>query len=118
MELSERLAAIWRSSPFRVGIHVTPQERAELLAIGLETAVERSRPLIAARLGPAAPPNDGRQTPWHGYPTFPAQHATATCCRACLAKHHGVPPGRPLTEAEIDRILACLRAYWDRELRE
>jgi hypothetical protein len=29
--------------------------------------------------------NDGNQRPMRGHPAFVAQHATATCCRSCLA---------------------------------
>jgi hypothetical protein len=32
-----------------------------------------------------------------GHPVFIAQHATATCCRGCLAKWHDIPAGRALT---------------------
>src|SRR5437764_6488944 len=114
MDLSDLLAALWEASPFRSGIHLTAGERADLQALGPAAMAERARPLIVARLAPAAPANDGRQTPWHGFPAFPAQHATATCCRVCLAKHHGIPAGVPLTEPEIEQILACLRLYWER----
>jgi hypothetical protein len=46
-----------------------------------------------------------------GHPVFVAQHATATCCRGCLAKWHRIPKGRPLSEAEIDYVLAVLRRW-------
>jgi len=29
-----------------------------------------------------------------------AQHATATCCRICLQRWHGIPKGRELTADE------------------
>jgi 16S rRNA G966 N2-methylase RsmD len=112
------LASLWEASAFRRGVHLNAAERAELEAIGLEAAAERSRPLIEARLAPAQPRNDGRQTPWHGYLTFPAQHATATCCRSCLAKHHGIPAGVPLSGQQVDYVLACLQGFWERELAE
>src|SRR5438128_2796169 len=63
MELGKRLAALWESSPFRSGIHLTAAERADLEAVGLTAMAERARPLIQARLGSADPANDGRQTP-------------------------------------------------------
>jgi hypothetical protein len=40
-----------------------------------------------------------------GHPIFIAQHATATCCRNCLAKWHRIPQGRALTPEEIDYII-------------
>jgi 16S rRNA G966 N2-methylase RsmD len=116
MSLAQRLEQLWQNSTFRAGIHLTEAERAELKAIGIAGAAGQSRPLLAARLGPAEPPHEGRQTPWHGYPTFPAQHATATCCRACLAKHHEIAAGAPLSDAQLDYLVGCLEHYWQREL--
>ena len=46
-----------------------------------------------------------------GHPIFIAQHATATCCRGCLAKWHRIPQGQPLTPEQIDYIIAVL-ARW------
>jgi len=67
---------------------------------------------VERRLAPAYPVRDGKQTPMRGHPVFVAQHATATCCRGCLEKWHGLPRGRPLSEAEqlyvvdvLDRLL-------------
>jgi predicted Fe-S protein YdhL (DUF1289 family) len=56
--------------------------------------------IIGKRLAPAEPRNDGRQTPYRGHPVFVAQHATATCCRGCLAKWHGIAKGHELTDEE------------------
>lgn len=61
--------------------------------------------IIARRLAPAEPRNDGRQTPYRGHPVFVAQHATATCCRGCLAKHHGIAKGEALTPAQCDYVV-------------
>lgn len=66
---------------------------------------------IERRLAPAQLPNDGRQTPLRGHPVFPAQHATATCCRGCLAKWHGIPRNRPLSAQEKTRVLAVIRRW-------
>ena len=60
--------------------------------------------------------NDGRQTPWRGHPVFTAQHATATCCRGCIAKWHHLPQGRELTDAEIDRLADLVMAWIERDL--
>jgi hypothetical protein len=35
-----------------------------------------------------------------GHPVFVAQHATATCCRTCLERWHGISKGRELTADE------------------
>ena len=75
---------------------------------------EHARRFVAERLAPADPANDGRQTPFHGHPVFIAQHATATCCRSCLRKWHGIPEGRPLDEREQAHVVAALNR-WLRE---
>ena len=49
-----------------------------------------------------------------GHPVFIAQHATACCCRGCLAKWHGIPPGRELTAEEQRYIGAVLTAWIER----
>jgi hypothetical protein len=62
-------------------------------------------------LSPADPPSDGKQTPTRNHPFFVAQHATATCCRGCLAKWHAIPQGHEWTPAEIAYILSVLRRW-------
>jgi hypothetical protein len=46
------------------------------------------------------PANDGKQTTFQGHPVFVAQHATACCCRGCLAKWHGIAQGQALTAGD------------------
>ena len=67
--------------------------------------------LIEERLAPANPPNDGKQTPMRNHPIFIAQHGTATCCRGCLEKWHGIPKGHALTSEEKGYILSVLRRW-------
>ena len=43
-----------------------------------------------------------------GHPVFIAQHATATCCRGCISKWHGIEKGRALGEAEVDFIVVLI----------
>src|SRR5688572_13698921 len=86
-------------SDFRRRFRLGPKEGDYLAAKGFDTVRAHARDFIDRRLAPAAPPNDGRQTPWRGHPVFVAQHATATCCRGCLAKWHGIAKGAELTEA-------------------
>jgi hypothetical protein len=47
----------------------------------------------------------------HGHPVFIAQHATATCCRSCLAKWHFIPPGRDLTEEQIAYVVGVIERW-------
>jgi hypothetical protein len=42
---------------------------------------------------------------------FIAQHATATCCRKCLARWHRIPPGRPLTAEEAQYIARVIERW-------
>lgn len=42
---------------------------------------------------------------------FVAQHATATCCRGCLEKWHGIPQGVTLDERQKDYIVQAI-ALW------
>lgn len=77
----------------------------------MATVMRHARHFITERLAPAAPPHDGKQTPMRGHPVFTAQHATATCCRNCLARWHGIARGRPLSDAEVDHVLAAIERW-------
>ncbi len=109
-EVFERLAG----SAFRRRFRLGGREAAYLETKGLETVLAHGRDFIEQRLAPARPLNDGKQTPMRGHPVFIAQHATATCCRSCLAKWHDIPEGRGLDAAEQAHVLAALER-WLRE---
>jgi len=94
-------------SPFRRRFRLGAQERAYLEQKGLRTVLEHARDFIDRRLAPANPANDGKQTPFRGHPVFVAQNATATCCRSCLAKWHGIPRGHSLDEGEERMSSRC-----------
>ncbi len=98
-------------SSFRRRFHLGAQERAYLDAKGLATVLQHARDFIDQRLAPANPPKDGKQTPYRGHPVFIAQHATATCCRSCLAKWHGIPKGGALTAEERAHVIAVLERW-------
>jgi hypothetical protein len=98
-------------SRFRCRFRLEAKDRGYLEARGLDTVLDHARDFIATRLGPAAPTNDGRQTPWRGHPVFVAQHATATCCRSCLAKWHGIERGRALTSDEQAHVAAAIERW-------
>jgi hypothetical protein len=72
--------------------------------------------LIAKRLAPAFPANDGKQTPYRGHPVFVAQHATATCCRSCLERNHGIARGAELTDDEQGYVVDVICRWIEREL--
>ncbi len=116
-ELDEIFERLPRSS-FRSRFSLGPKERAYLAAKGMETVLLHAGDFIDKRLAPAQPANDGKQTPMRGHPVFVAQHATATCCRSCLAKWHAIPAGRELSGEEKAHVAATLERWLALELTE
>ena len=114
-ELNELFVAL-RESAFRRSFHLRADERRYLATHGLDAILVQAEELIARRLAPAEPPNDGRQTPWRGHPVFVAQHATATCCRTCLAKNHAIAKGEALTPEEQAYVVDVICRWIEREL--
>ena len=98
-------------SSFRRKFHLGEKDRAYLEDRGLQTVLAHGEDFIAKRLAPANPRNDGRQTPWKGHPVFVAQHATATCCRSCLAKWHDIPAGRELSSEEQSHVVEAISRW-------
>jgi hypothetical protein len=109
-DMDELFAALGRSK-FRSRFRLSGKEAEYLRDKGLATILQHARDLVKKRLADAEPANDGKQTPMRNYPVFVAQHATGTCCRGCLAKWHGIPKGRPLTQEQIDYIVEVLRRW-------
>jgi hypothetical protein len=52
------------------------------------------------------------------HPVFVAQHATATCCRTCLERWHGIPNGRQLTGDELSYAVELIGRWIAREVAE
>lgn len=104
-------------SAFRRRQTLGAADLAYLRARGMEAVRRHADEMIAARLAPAQPLNDGKQTPMRGHPVFVAQHATGTCCRGCLAKWHRIPKGRELTDEERAYVVSVLER-WLREADE
>jgi hypothetical protein len=104
------------SDRFRRRFVLTGRELAYLQRWGLEKVLRDAGALIGERVAPAAPRNDGRQTPWRNHPVFVAQHATATCCRGCLETWHGVAKGHALDEAEMRFVVGLIGAWLSRYL--
>jgi hypothetical protein len=111
-DLDDLFAALAKSR-FRRGFSLAPREHAYLMAKGRQTIMDHARDFVARRLAPAMPLGDGRQTPFRGHPVFVAQHATATCCRGCLAKWHHVAKGRPLTPEEQTHVVTAIMRWQD-----
>ncbi|MEA9389186.1 DUF4186 domain-containing protein [Acerihabitans sp. TG2] len=114
MQQDQDIELIWgrlQRSAFRSAIQLNAKDQTYLYKKGLETVQSHARDFIASRLAPAFPAKDGKQTPWRGHPAFVAQHATATCCRGCLEKWHGIIKGRPLNDTEQDYVVQIIM-YW------
>lgn len=99
------------ASAFRRKFRLQGRELAYLRTWGLPHVLKQGRDLLAKRLAPAEPLNDGRQTPWRNHPIFVAQHATATCCRGCLEKTHGIPKGVALSEDQMHYVMRVLERW-------
>ena len=108
--LRERLS----KSRFRSRFRLSKADRAYIARVGWDAIAAHSRKIVGERLAPAEPRNDGRQTPMRGHPVFIAQHATATCCRGCLAKWHAILAGRALSAEEVEFVVSVHLA-WLRE---
>jgi hypothetical protein len=113
--IDSRLEVITRQR-FRARFHLYGRERALVQLRGREAIREHARDLIAKRVAPATPYKDGKQTPYRGHPVFVAQHATATCCRTCLERWHGIAKGRDLSSEELDYAVDVICRWIDREL--
>lgn len=98
-------------SRFRSRFKLRAREQADLDRHGIEVIRGHAARFVSERLAPAEPANDGQQTPMRNHPVFIAQHATATCCRSCLAKWHGIQAHRALSEAEQRYICDVIVAW-------
>ena len=113
-DLDERIERIGRQ-PFRAKFRLRPHERAIVEARGLPTMRAHAAEIIAKRLAPAAPDKDGRQTPYGGHPVFVAQHATATCCRSCLQREHGIAKGMTLDAEQRSYVVDVIVRWIERQ---
>ena len=111
----DRLFDALAGSAFRQRFRLAAREREYLRAKGMPVVLEHARDFVARRLAPAEPLNDGKQTPFRGHPVFVAQHATATCCRGCLAKWHGISQGHALTAEEQEHVVATIERWLRQE---
>ena len=100
-----------QNSEFRRSIKLQKKESEYLADKGLDVVLRHAADFIEKRLAPAEPSNDGKQTPRRNHPVFVAQHATATCCRGCLEKWHGIAKGRELSEAEKQHIVEIIKNW-------
>ena len=111
-DLDRVFAGLARSN-FRARFRLGAADRGYLEAKGMAAVLSHAEDFVARRLAPAFPEKDGKQTPFRGHPVFVAQHATATCCRGCLEKWHGIPAGRDLTDAEQAHVVRAIERWLD-----
>jgi predicted Fe-S protein YdhL (DUF1289 family) len=98
-------------SPFRQRFRLGPPDLRYLERKGLSAVLAEAADILSKRLGTANPPNDGKQTPFKGHPVFIAQHATAACCRGCLAKWHGIGKGEEMRPTELAHVITVLERW-------
>ena len=108
--ISQKLTSL-RKSKFRSKFKLTRKDRDYIAAKGLETIKEHAFQFVNSRVAPDIPKNDGKQTPMRGHPVFIAQHATATCCRGCISKWHGIEKGRALFNEEIKFVVELVMGW-------
>jgi len=107
-----------KKSKFRSKFKLTQKDRDYIATKGLETIKDHAYQFINSRVAPDFPKKDGKQTPMRGHPVFIAQHATATCCRGCIQKWHGIEKGRALNEAEVDFVVALIMGWMGGQINE
>lgn len=95
-------------SKFRSNFKLKNKDKEYISKIGLNVIVEHAYDFVNKRLASEVIINDGKQTPMRGHPVFIAQHATATCCRGCLNKWHGINENKKLTDNEINYIVSII----------
>lgn len=71
---------------------------------------------VRSSVGSPADAFDGRRTKWKGNPIFYAQHATASCCRKCVEKWHGIPREQRLSDDQIKYLTGLVVMYLDERL--
>lgn len=112
-DIFDRLA----KSEFRSKFKLKHKEKDYIALKGLDTIRSHACDFISKRLAPAVIPNDGKQTPMKGHPVFIAQHATATCCRGCLSKWHGIEKGKELTPSQQEYVVNVIMEWIKRQLK-
>ena len=116
MTATEDLLKRLRHSHFRSRFRLGGREIEYIRERGLDRIRTHAQAFVTQRLAPALPSRDGKQTPMKGHPVFIAQHGTATCCRKCLNKWHGIEPGRPLSEQEIAHVVTVIMDWIETEV--
>ena len=100
-----------KKSKFRSKFKLSEKDRQYIQDKGIDTIRKHAVDFIKTRIVPQNPKNDGKQTPMRGHPVFIAQHATATCCRSCIQKWHGIKKGRELSVQEVQFLVELIMGW-------
>ena len=103
----------FKKSKFRSKFNLSIKDRQYIQDKGIDTIRQHAIDFIKTRIAPQYPKNDGKQTPMRGHPVFIAQHATATCCRGCIQKWHGIKKGKVLNDEEIELVVSLVMGWID-----
>ena len=103
-------------SKFRSSFHLRKYMIDYINDKGMDTIESHTEDFIEKNLSKLLP-NDGKQTPMKGHPTFIAQHATATCCRGCIEKWYKIPKDKELNIKEKKFIKALILEWINKELK-
>ena len=115
-QISQTLASL-KKSKFRSKFKLTEKDRQYIQDKGIDTIRQHAIDFIETRIAPQYPKNDGKQTPMKGHPVFIAQHATATCCRSCIQKWHGIKKGKELSEQEIQFLVELIMGWIESQIK-
>jgi len=79
----------------------------------------RIKKMLHDKVGKVKNFNEGRQTPKEGDNIiYYAQHATATCCRKCIAYWHNIEEGIELSDEQIEYFTELIMYYIEDKLQE
>lgn len=107
LELKSKLSF----SKFRSSFKLSQKDKDYIDKLGLQKIQSHAVDFIDKRISAKDLANDGKQTPFKGHPVFVAQHATATCCRKCIKKWHGIEKNKPLSSKEAKYILNIIMQW-------
>lgn len=97
---------------------LSEESKKRPLAMGRIQMKQKVRNRLKESIGPAKIFRDSTQTPLlkDDDPIHYAQHATATCCRKCVFRWHGIVEGRELQESELRYLEKFVWKYLDEKL--
>ena len=105
-------------SKFRSRFKLSAKDLGYIYKKGFDVIEAHARDFIRDRIAPEVIYNDGKQTPFKNHPVFVAQNATATCCRSCISKWHGIPKGTLMTQEQQDKLVSIIMHWIIKQCRQ